>query len=39
MKEILIPVLSIILIPVGFILLTLSLEKRRLKKLLKNFNR
>ena len=39
MKELLIPVLSIILIPVGLILLTLSWEKRRLKNLLKNFNR
>jgi len=39
MKDLLIPVLSIILIPTGFILLTLSWEKRRLKNLLKNFNR
>ena len=39
MKDLIIPLLSIILVPTGFIFLTLSGEKRRLKNLLKSFNK
>jgi len=39
MEDLIIPVLSIILVPAGFILLTLSWEKRRLKNLLKGLNK
>lgn len=39
MKDLIIPLLSIILVPTGFILLTLGWEKRRLKNLLKGFNK